>query len=51
MDHGQVNPAMKLDDQGITGLGAVYYNLDESALQTASVDAGEGIMAKAAPFL
>ena len=51
MDHGQVNPAMKLDDQGITGLGAVYYNLDESALQTASVDAGEGIDGKGGTFL
>jgi len=26
MDQGQVNPAMKLENQGITGLGYVYYN-------------------------
>ena len=26
---GRVNPAAQLDDQGITGLGNVYYNLLE----------------------
>ena len=29
MDHGTVNPSMKLPDQGITGLGQVYYNYSE----------------------
>jgi phosphoenolpyruvate carboxykinase (ATP) len=29
MTSGRVNPKFTLDDQGITGLGAVYYNLME----------------------
>ena len=41
MDHGRVNPTMKLEDQGITGLGYVYYNLMEPALIEASLKAGE----------
>ena len=41
MDHEQVNPTMKLEDQGIKGLGAVYYNYDAAALHDAAIDAGE----------
>ncbi|WP_386684331.1 phosphoenolpyruvate carboxykinase [Loktanella sp. R86503] len=51
MDHGTVNPAMKLEDQGITGLGAVYYNLSAAELQTAAVAKGEGINGKGGTFL
>ena len=51
MDHGTVNPAMKLDDQGISGLGAVYYNLSADALQKAAVAKGEGIDGKGGTFL
>ncbi|MFN2306204.1 MAG: phosphoenolpyruvate carboxykinase [Paracoccaceae bacterium] len=43
MDHGQVNPKMKLSDQGIEGLGYVYYNLSEPELQDAAIAAGEGV--------
>ncbi|MFO7805377.1 MAG: phosphoenolpyruvate carboxykinase [Paracoccaceae bacterium] len=43
MDHGQVNPKMKLSDQGIEGLGYVYYNLSETELQDAAIAAGEGV--------
>ena len=32
METGQVNPTMKLENQGITGLGYVYYNLIEMAM-------------------
>jgi len=32
MTHGRVNPAHTLDQQGITGLGSVYYNMLEPAL-------------------
>ncbi|ARO13603.1 phosphoenolpyruvate carboxykinase [Ketogulonicigenium robustum] len=42
MDHGRVNPAMKLEAQGITGLGQVYYNLLEPALVEAAIKRGEG---------
>ena len=51
MDHGTVNPAMKLDDQGITGLGAVYYNMSADDLQAAAVANGEGINGKGSTFL
>jgi len=51
MDHGQVNPKMKLEDQGITGLGYVYYNLNEADLQTAAIDAGEGVEGQGGTFL
>jgi len=51
MDHGQVNPKMKLEDQGITGLGSVYYNYDAPALQEVAVAAGEGINGKGGTFL
>lgn len=43
MDHGTVNPQMKLEDQGITGLGQVYYNYSEPELMAAALAAGEGV--------
>ncbi len=42
MDHGQVNPSMRLEDQGITGLRGVYYNLDEAAIMAEALARGEG---------
>ncbi len=42
MTEGRVNPARRLEDQGITGLGAVHYNLIEPALVTAALRRGEG---------
>ena len=30
MTNGRVNPQFTLEDQGITGLGTVYYNLLET---------------------
>jgi len=51
MDHGTVNPSMKLEDQGITGLGYVYYNQSEAELQTAAIDAGEGVEGQGGTFL
>ena len=50
MDQGQVNPSMKLDDQGITGLGYVYYNRSEAELQDGAVAAGEGVTGKGGAF-
>ncbi|WP_273690319.1 phosphoenolpyruvate carboxykinase [Ketogulonicigenium vulgare] len=42
MDQGRVNPSMKLEQQGISGLGQVYYNLLEPDLVKAAVQRGEG---------
>jgi len=42
MQHGKVNPDLTLDHQGITGLGAVYYNLIEPALVEHVLKRGEG---------
>jgi len=43
MTSGRVNPKFTLDDQGITGLGTVYYNLMEPALVEAALNAGEAV--------
>ncbi|MBS1302198.1 phosphoenolpyruvate carboxykinase [Loktanella sp. SALINAS62] len=51
MDHGTVNPRMKLEDQGISGLAAVYYNDDADALHSAAVKRNEGITGKGGTFL
>jgi len=51
MDHGTVNPTMKLEDQGITGLGYVYYNSSATELQAAAVAAGEGVTGKGGSLL
>ncbi|TYB80063.1 phosphoenolpyruvate carboxykinase [Maritimibacter fusiformis] len=42
MTTGRVNPAHRLENQGITGLGNVYYNLIEPGLVEASLQRGEG---------
>ncbi len=51
MTNGRVNPALRLDDQGITGLGAVHYNLIEPALIDAAVARGEGRLGLGGAFL
>ncbi|QXT39700.1 phosphoenolpyruvate carboxykinase [Gymnodinialimonas ceratoperidinii] len=51
MTHGRVNPAHTLDQQGISGLGSVYYNLLEPALMQAAVERGEGRIGKGGTFL
>ncbi|RYH04324.1 phosphoenolpyruvate carboxykinase [Salipiger sp. IMCC34102] len=51
MDHGTVNPAMRLEDQGIEGLARVYYNLSEAELHDAAVANGEGRTGKGGTFL
>ncbi len=51
MDIGRVNPAHKLEDQGIAGLGTVYYNLTESALVEAALKRGEGELGQGGTFL
>ncbi|WP_208353863.1 phosphoenolpyruvate carboxykinase [Pseudaestuariivita rosea] len=51
MTLGRVNPNQKLDDQGITGLGAVYYNLTEPALIQAALTRDEGTLGNGGAFL
>ncbi len=48
---GRVNPAHTLETQGITGLGAVYYNEMEPALVQAAVTRGEGTLGRGGAFL
>ncbi|MET4127724.1 phosphoenolpyruvate carboxykinase [Roseovarius sp. MBR-6] len=40
----RVNPGFRLEDQGITGLGRVHYNLLEPALIEAAIRRGEGTL-------
>ncbi|HDR28625.1 phosphoenolpyruvate carboxykinase [Rhodovulum sp.] len=51
MDIGRVNPAQRLEDQGITGLGKVHYNLLEPALVEAALTRGEGHLGQGGAFL
>ena len=51
METGRVNPKHRLKDQGITGLGNVYYNLIEPALVEESVKRGEGKLGKGGSLL
>ncbi|MBU3030388.1 phosphoenolpyruvate carboxykinase [Paracoccus marinaquae] len=47
----RVNPNCRLEDQGIEGLGRVYYNLLEPALMTEAVARGEGRLGLGGTFL
>ncbi|MGB0798755.1 MAG: phosphoenolpyruvate carboxykinase (ATP), partial [Planktomarina sp.] len=51
MTQGRVNPNFTLDDQGITGLGQVYYNLIEPDLVSHALDRKEGELGKGGAFL
>ena len=51
MTAGRVNPQRRLEDQGITGLGHVRYNLTEPALVQAAVERGEGRLGIGGAFL
>jgi len=51
MTEGRVNPAMRLEHQGISGLGRVYYNQIEPTLVTAAVQRGEGKLGLGGAFL
>ena len=51
MSHPRVNPKHRLEDQGITGLGAVHYNLLEPALIEAAIARGEGHLGLGGAFL
>ncbi len=47
----RVNPNCRLEDQGIEGLGRVYYNLLEPALMTEAVARSEGKLGLGGTFL
>lgn len=47
----RVNPNCRLEDQGIEGLGQVYYNLLEPALITEAISRGEGRLGLGGAFL
>ncbi|WP_339114338.1 phosphoenolpyruvate carboxykinase [Thioclava sp. GXIMD2076] len=47
---GHVNPAQRLEDQGISGLGNVYYNLIEPALIEEALKRNEGTLGKGGAF-
>ena len=51
MSIGRVNPASRLEEQGITGLGRVFYNFREPALIEAALKNGEGTLGKGGAFL
>ena len=51
MAFGRVNPQFRLEDQGISGLGNVFYNLMEPALIEAALKNGEGTLGKGGAFL
>ncbi|MHA7876947.1 phosphoenolpyruvate carboxykinase [Roseivivax sp.] len=51
MTSGRVNPNFRLEDQGIEGLGNVYYNQLEPALIDAALRRGEGTLGRGGAFL
>ena len=51
MTIGRVNPKFRLEDQGITGLGNVYYNLMEPALVEAALKRDEGELGQGGALL
>ncbi len=51
MTTGRVNPSQRLEHQGITGLGHVYYNLMEPALVEAALKRDEATLGKGGALL
>ena len=51
MTQPRVNPQCKLEDQGISGVGEVHYNLLEPALIEAAIRRGEGHLGLGGAFL
>ena len=51
METGRVNPNQRLEDQGITGLGHVYYNLLEPTLIQEALNRNEGTLGKGGTLL
>jgi len=51
MSQGRVNPNRTLEDQGIKGLGEVYYNLTEPGIIEQSLRRGEGTLGQGGTLL
>ncbi|MBT5300623.1 MAG: phosphoenolpyruvate carboxykinase (ATP), partial [Tateyamaria sp.] len=51
MAFGRVNQQFRLEDQGITGLGDIYYNLIEPTLIEKALERKEGQLGKGGAFL
>ena len=51
METGIFNPERRVGDMGLTGLGAVHYNLTEPGLVQAAVRRGEGEIGQGGAFL
>jgi phosphoenolpyruvate carboxykinase (ATP) len=51
MTQGRVNPSQTLEDQGMVGLGTVYYNLLEPALIEHALKRDEGTLGQGGTFL
>jgi phosphoenolpyruvate carboxykinase (ATP) len=51
MTSGRVNPNFRLDDQGISSLGNVYYNYPETALIQEALKRDEGTLGQGGAFL
>ncbi|MEM6635982.1 MAG: phosphoenolpyruvate carboxykinase [Pseudomonadota bacterium] len=51
MHQGRVNPNQRLENQGIGGLGDVYYNLSEPSLVQAALTRGEGNLGQGGALL
>jgi len=51
METGVFNPARRVEDAGLTGLGAVHYNLQDAALVEAAIRRGEGELGRGGAFL
>jgi len=51
MTSGRVNPQFRLEDQGIKGLGNVFYNQMEPALLETALKRGEGTLGNGGAFL
>ena len=51
MEAGIFNPAQRVEDAGMTGLGNVHYNLNESGLMQAAIRRGEGEIGIGGAFL
>ncbi len=51
MEAGIFNPAQRVEDAGMPGLGTVHYNLNEAGLMQAAVRRGEGEIGLGGAFL
>jgi phosphoenolpyruvate carboxykinase (ATP) len=51
MEAGIFNPAQRVEDAGMIGLGSVHYNLNEAGLMQAAVQRGEGEIGIGGAFL